>query len=402
MVKYKVEKVDKLHNFKKQVKRFIKFVLPKSLVDKLRPLHHRQRVRLFGLCSLILIVVIALIITLAVVLTRPKAEPVSEQPVQETKPVEKTKYYYPLTGVLAGEDKEAEAKTERPVVAVKIENSPDARPQKGLEDADIVWEELVEGGITRFAAIYNSNIPGDVGPVRSLRPHDIPFLKPWNPVIVYSGSKTAFRKRAIKAKIQLLSTSDDGFYRSDEKPAPHNLFFYVQKAFDQVDDYHNHPAKKWQDFTTNNKKTSAVKKGKKTTSITATYSAGFVTKWVYDQTLDNGKGGYKRYESGDPSMALSGQQHWAKNVIAFSAETETLKYKDPAGTPVPETLLNGKSGKGYYCSAGSCEEITWKKGVHEYSKIIYSDAKTKKPLVLAAGTTWINTVPVSSGSIVLG
>ena len=68
---------------------------------------------------------------------------------------------WPLTGVAV------EAPPQRPALAVKVENSVAARPQSGLNAADVVWEEVVEGGITRFVAVYHSNLPPDIGPICS-------------------------------------------------------------------------------------------------------------------------------------------------------------------------------------------------------------------------------------------
>ena len=75
----------------------------------------------------------------------------------------------------------------RSSVAVKIENSPDARPQSGLDVADIVYEEVVEGGITRFWAVFNSKAPEVIGPVRSVRAMDPAIVWPLGGVIAYSG-----------------------------------------------------------------------------------------------------------------------------------------------------------------------------------------------------------------------
>src|ERR1019366_2820568 len=60
----------------------------------------------------------------------------------------------------------------RSALTIKIENTPEARPQYGIEKADVVYEEICEGGITRLAAIFNSNLPTKVGPVRSVRRTD--------------------------------------------------------------------------------------------------------------------------------------------------------------------------------------------------------------------------------------
>ena len=70
------------------------------------------------------------------------------------------------------------AVAQRPAVAVKIENSIDARPQTGLNSADIVWEEVVEGGVARYLAVFDSKLPPVIGPVRSVRPMDPAIAAP--------------------------------------------------------------------------------------------------------------------------------------------------------------------------------------------------------------------------------
>ncbi|PWG74405.1 DUF3048 domain-containing protein, partial [Enterococcus hirae] len=78
---------------------------------------------------------------------------------------------------------------DQPVVAVKIENTPSAYPLAGIEQADVVYEQIVEVGVTRFAALFHSQLPERVGPVRSARFVDVPLLQPWAPVLVYSGAR---------------------------------------------------------------------------------------------------------------------------------------------------------------------------------------------------------------------
>src|SRR5699024_2428343 len=126
---------------------------------------------------------------------------------------------WPLTG-MPGEVEE------RAAVAVKVENSPQARPQTGLEDADIVWEELVEGGMTRFNAVFHSRLPDVVGPIRSVRPMDAGITAPFGGVLVISGGQPRFLAEVRGAGVQLVSDDDgdDGFFRSSERRSPHNLY----------------------------------------------------------------------------------------------------------------------------------------------------------------------------------
>lgn len=114
----------------------------------------------------------------------------------------------------------------RASLAVKIENSPDARPQSGLDVADIVYEEVVEGGITRFWAVFNSRAPDNIGPVRSVRAMDPNIVHPLGGVIVYSGG-TGPNVALVRATGLVYvdeGNAGDSFYRESSRSAPHNLY----------------------------------------------------------------------------------------------------------------------------------------------------------------------------------
>jgi len=128
----------------------------------------------------------------------------------------------PLTGLPIGPGQAG-----RPVLVVKIDNAPRARPQAGLIDADVVVEEEVEGGITRFAALFQSRDAGNVGPVRSARSTDILFASALNrPLFAYSGANLAFQ--SLIARSPLVDVGVDRApqeYRRDRgRPAPDNQF----------------------------------------------------------------------------------------------------------------------------------------------------------------------------------
>jgi hypothetical protein len=115
----------------------------------------------------------------------------------------------------------------RPAMAVKIDNSRPARPQSGLNEADIVFEELINGGITRFAAVFHSQGVDPVGPVRSGRYPDIQLLEALNrPLYVWSGGNagvTYYIERSQLINLSYLKTS--GYYRRDRGVATeHELY----------------------------------------------------------------------------------------------------------------------------------------------------------------------------------
>lgn len=113
-----------------------------------------------------------------------------------------------------------------PVFAVKLDNTRQAHPQYGLKKADVVYVEQVEGGVTRLAAIYSSQLPKYVGPVRSARISDIELLRQYGRVaLVYSGSQRKLVRPLRRSKLKLLSFDDNrrGYARSPRRPAPYNV-----------------------------------------------------------------------------------------------------------------------------------------------------------------------------------
>jgi hypothetical protein len=129
---------------------------------------------------------------------------------------------------LTGQPVVDEAIAVRPAIAAKIDNHPGARPQTGLNEADIVYEENVEKW-TRFAVVFHSQGADPVGPIRSGRSQDINILTSLNrPLFLWSGGNAAVTSLIQKSELINMSASaaskGGGFFRSSDKKAPHNLF----------------------------------------------------------------------------------------------------------------------------------------------------------------------------------
>lgn len=127
----------------------------------------------------------------------------------------------PLTGI----EVEPQAADE-PVTAVMIENSPNARPQSGLDAADIVFEAVAEGGITRFMALFQSQAPDTVGPIRSLRPYYLDWLMGFDAAVAHvGGSGKALQLVDRRGAKSLNQFSHSGpYYRSSDRISPHNMY----------------------------------------------------------------------------------------------------------------------------------------------------------------------------------
>ena len=120
----------------------------------------------------------------------------------------------------------------RAALAVKIDDTSSGRPQSGLADADIVFEELVEGGSTRLAVFYYSDIPDEVGPVRSMRASDIGIVAPVGATMVTSGAASVTIARIQDAGIPFFAEGDEGLYREDSRSAPYNLMADLEQTTD--------------------------------------------------------------------------------------------------------------------------------------------------------------------------
>ena len=155
-------------------------------------------------------------------------EPVQDQVVEviEEVVVEPVVPRHPLTGFEIGS-----SEVSGPSIAVKIDNTSSGRPQVGIAAADIVFEELVEGGVTRYLAVFHTAIPEEVGPVRSGRPQDADLVRALGGVFVFSGVGNANVREIIRGTdLQLVEHDTSGgtpdgelFFRSSRKPAPWNL-----------------------------------------------------------------------------------------------------------------------------------------------------------------------------------
>ena len=279
-----------------------------------------------------------------------------------------------------------------PAVAVKIENSKEARPQSGLEQADLVWEELVEGGITRFIAVYNSQLPAAIGPIRSVRPTDSRILSPFGGLVAFSGGQAPFIQAVKDEGLQVISfdAGDAGFYRTKDRKAPHNVYGNLSEFLAQAKN--TAPPATQFIFATSASESLVAQSTETATSIQTTFSGYAKPNW----TFDGGSGKYLRFEGQTPAKANSGEQLSATNVIALKVPIVQTKYVDPAGTPVPDTQLIGE-GEAMVFTGGKAQRGTWKKSqASSVLKVLTDDGLD---ITLAPGNTWVELVPQKEGVI---
>lgn len=286
---------------------------------------------------------------------------------------------WPLTGLPAADG----AATTRPVLVLKMDNTSSSAPQIGLSEADLVVEELVEGGVTRLAAFYYSDIPGDVGPVRSMRASDIGIVSPVGATMVTSGAAATTIARLGSAGVDYVSEGSAGFYRESSRSAPYNLMTNlkdVAKAAKQ-------PAGRPADYLPFG--AGALPAGSPAGSLDAVFSGGHTTSWTYRDSADGG--GYVN----ENSYAADGDEFPADTVLVLRVQVGDAGYRDPAGNPVPETKLEGK-GAAMLFHAGRLVRATWHKDALDAPLELTTAAGD---LAVPAGRTWIELVPADGGGV---
>jgi hypothetical protein len=256
----------------------------------------------------------------------------------------------------------------------------------------MVWEEVVEGGITRFVAVYHSSLPDAVEPVRSVRPMDPAVVAPLHGILAYTGGQPPFVDAVADAGVQsvVMDAGDPGFRRDPERSAPHNVIGDPAAFLDQADDDRAAPPPAQFAYAGATGEGSASTDGTEAATIDVVLSPAQRTVWEW-----SGDGGrWERSDGSEPSVSTSGERLAAMNVLALSTEVVDTKYKDPAGAPVPETKLVG-SGDGLLASGGRTLEVQWSKESVDAPVELTRDGE---PVELDPGSTWIELVPRDGGS----
>lgn len=295
---------------------------------------------------------------------------------------------WPLTGVAAGDI------VNRSALAVKIENDPSVRPQTGLDEADMVWEELVEGGVTRFVAVFQSVVPSSVGPVRSVRPMDAGITAPLHGLIAFSGGQAPFVDAVQAAGMQIISMDRgaDGFARVRGHAAPHNVFGTPSTFWSQADGDHAASPPAQFAFARTAEAASAAVAGTPITTLALVFSNQFHPNWSWSAA----DGAFLRSEGSTPSRTPAGADLKATNVVALRVRTASTGTVDPAGNPVPETVMVD-SGEATLVSGGKLVAAKWSKA-STGEPIVLTSAADGSVLKLAPGKTWVELVP-PTGSV---
>lgn len=272
---------------------------------------------------------------------------------------------------------------QRPTTAVMIENSTFARPQSGLDQAGVVFEAVAEGGITRFAAIFQDTQPAYLGPVRSVRPYYVQWALGFDAAIAHVGGSPEALSDIKTWNAKDLDQFANGSYyqRIGSRDAPHNVYTSMSQLND-LESKKSFGAATYTGFT--RKKDQPLKTPMPGSIDFKISSSDYNVHYDYDSTTNS----YKRSEGGAPHMAVdqSGTQTQItpKVVIALTMQ----QGLEPDDKHTSYGTLG--SGHAYIFQDGYVVEGTWHKNTNT-DNFTFTD-NNGKIVDLNAGQTWISVV----------
>ena len=285
---------------------------------------------------------------------------------------------FPLTGV------ETEEEADSRIVAVTINNHPKARPQSGLHKADLVYEVLAEGDITRFLALYQSEIPERVGPVRSARDYFIDLSNGYNALYICHGWSPEAEQMLESGEADYLNgLFHDGtlFERAPFRRAPHNSYV----TFENIK-----KGAKEKGYVMEDKEIVPLPFFKNEDSqwleakeITVVYSQRSYAQVQYK--YDEVKRKYIRFSGGEQTIDYDTDEPILLDNLFIAEMNHSVL--DGAGRREID-LTSG--GKGYLFQNGRVKEVEWK---NVDGRILPYEKDASVPLGLVPGKTWINIVP---------
>ena len=301
-------------------------------------------------------------------------------PVPEVPPT------WPLTGVDGAPDP-------RPAIAVKIENTSVARPQSGLEQADVVWETIVEFEVSRLVAVFHSQAPEEVGPIRSVRPMDPLIVAPLNGMLAFSGGQAGILDLVSQSGVQMVShdAGAPGLYRVRTRSAPHNVYGSLSTWWGTAEAGRTAPGEQFA-FARSADRAAAAVAGTPAGTLDFRLSGQSHPVWSWDAAT----GTWLRSEGSEPATAASGARLSAVNVVAITAGHPNTAFGAQGGAPVPTYELVG-SGDAVVATGGKTVAARWQKDAQDQPMRLFLPDGSEA--TLAPGNTWVELVPAGSGSL---
>lgn len=301
-------------------------------------------------------------------------------PTQTPTPSPTPTAVYPLTGLPVTDAADAR----RPALSVKIDNISLAMPQAGLNDADLVADILVEGGLTRLMATYQSHDAPLIGPIRSARPVDGNLLRELGGgIFAFSGASEhgiAPVKALSASKLVAYDYEPQWFWRDHSRPAPHNVFSTSKRLYDagraaQV---------KWKAPAPLFTYSTTAQVGRSVSSVRLPFSSFSTAAWTWTGH------GYARTQDGRPDVMVHGARVTTTNVVILSVGWHSAGYRDVAGNRAPYVDVIG-SGKAWVMRDGTLVAGKWvRSSTRSAVKLVDAHGQA---IPLSPGRTWLELQP---------
>ncbi|MHB9857809.1 DUF3048 domain-containing protein [Streptomyces sp. YIM S03343] len=264
-----------------------------------------------------------------------------------------------------------------PVLAVKIDNASAARPQTGLDTADVVYAEQVEGGLSRLMAVYATRFPKSVGPVRSARESDLELLGQFTrPTLAFSGAQRKLLPLIDKAPLEAEpaeGAASGAYYRGADRAAPHNLYLHPDKLMPS--------APGAAALTTGFRFGTAPAGGTPETSRTVRYPAARFTF-----TWSSSRARWLVSMDGTPTVTTDGERVAPATVVVQHVTVRASAYHDVLGNNTPYTETVG-SGRAEVLRDGRSYDAHWQRArASDGTEFTGVDGA---PLDFAEGQVWV-------------
>lgn len=354
------------------------------------------------------VVIIAVIASVAIFAKKPATSTENAGDSQDQRVAQTTSLY---SGLEVGDNL-----AKRRAVAAMIENSPDARPQSGLINADIVYEAVTEGGITRFMGIFATDQPTKIGPVRSARSYFIDWLSDYDAIYAHAGGSPTALARISQYSIKDYPQSNDAYHREPQAglASEHTLYADVAKIFQGA--IKKYKASEAVDFgpwkftsqavPTYNQAPAAspIPGATATAAVSPAYSKininfsspAFQVIWSYDASKNN----YSRAMAGSAHKdKVSGEQISASTIVTMTVQRSANAPYSGTGKESEWSMQTIGSGVATVYRDGQSYKGSWKKSNRTERLRFYDEANNE--IELRAGKIWIEVVPQTGSSSTL-
>jgi hypothetical protein len=309
---------------------------------------------------------------------------------------------------------------------VKVSNfPPEVRPQSGLNQADVLWEYEVEGGVTRFAAIFRNNAPDHVGPVRSGRLMDLELVPMYQAMFAYSGASDPIQQMFLRAEwgLQILSPSvgdnceEAGFCRFPREGLAfeHTLYLDTNVAWDRATRRGVNEGRRARGFAFSEIPDA---NGLPANDLFVDWYGRISARWQYEAAT----GRYLRFTDGLPHFdALDNMQLWADNIIVVEAiHRERPDLFEPESRTASQEIDLWDQGRAYLLRDGMYYQGFWRRAcdanlpatptpvVGESIERCYSEPGTalqllygnNVPMMMKPGRTWVVVVRFLGNAVI--